>query len=95
MLAMSFSTRSSTERNGSLHSTVRWAWSLSLRCTQSTVKSRRFSWRALDEVAAQSGPSRLRRHRLRLEDAQVVRDAVDGALALEQVVEAAARLTSW
>ena len=41
---MSFSTRSSCERNGSLHSTVRWAWSLSLRCTQSTVKSRRFSW---------------------------------------------------
>src|SRR5271166_5997576 len=44
MPAMSFSTRSSTERNGSLHSTVRWAWSFSLRCTQSTVKSRRFSW---------------------------------------------------
>ena len=43
MPAMSFSTRSSTERNGSLHSTVRWAWSFSLRCTQSTVKSRRFS----------------------------------------------------
>ena len=43
MLAMSFSTRSSTERNGSLHSTVRWAWSLSLRWTQSTVKSRRRS----------------------------------------------------
>ena len=35
--AMSFSTRSSRLRNGSLHSTVRWAWSLSLRCTQSTV----------------------------------------------------------
>src|SRR5438270_325194 len=43
MLAISFSTRSSTERNGSLHSTVRWAWSLSFRCTQSTVKSRRRS----------------------------------------------------
>src|SRR5208282_3358046 len=43
MLAMSLSTRSSTERNGSLHSTVRWAWSFSFRCTQSTVKSRRFS----------------------------------------------------
>src|SRR5690606_10293120 len=37
-------TRSSWERNGSLHSTVRWAWSLSLRWTQSTVKSRRRSW---------------------------------------------------
>ena len=34
------STRSSTARNGSLHRTVRWAWSFSLRCTQSTVKSR-------------------------------------------------------
>ena len=44
MLAMSLSTRSSTALNGSLHSTVRWAWSLSLRCTQSTVKSRRFYW---------------------------------------------------
>ena len=42
--AMSLSTRSSTALNGSLHSTVRCAWSLSLRCTQSTVKSRRFSW---------------------------------------------------
>src|SRR5882757_2092098 len=42
--AISFSTRSSTERNGSLHNTVRWAWSLSLRWTQSTVKSRRCSW---------------------------------------------------
>src|SRR3984885_12401648 len=41
--AMSFSTRSSTERKGSLHRTVRWAWSFSFRCTQSTVKSRRFS----------------------------------------------------
>ena len=29
--AISRLTRSSTERNGSLHSTVRWAWSLSLR----------------------------------------------------------------
>jgi hypothetical protein len=29
--AMSFSTRSSTERNGSLHSTVRCAWSFSFR----------------------------------------------------------------
>jgi hypothetical protein len=37
MWAMSCSTRSSTERNGSLHSTVRWAWSLSFRWTQSTV----------------------------------------------------------
>src|SRR6476620_5374079 len=43
MLAMSLSTRSSTALNGSLHRTVRWAWSLSLRCTQSTVKSRRRS----------------------------------------------------
>lgn len=41
--AISFSTLSSTERNGSLHNTVRWAWSLSLRWTQSTVKSRRCS----------------------------------------------------
>src|SRR5579864_8643742 len=44
MPAMSFSTRSSTERKGSLQRTVRWAWSFSLRWTQSTVKSRRFSW---------------------------------------------------
>src|SRR5580704_7873886 len=42
--AISFSTLSSTERKGSLHRTVRWAWSFSFRCTQSTVKSRRFSW---------------------------------------------------
>jgi hypothetical protein len=35
--AMSFSTRSSWALNGSLQSTVRWAWSLSFRCTQSTV----------------------------------------------------------
>jgi hypothetical protein len=35
--AMSLSTRSSNARNGSLHSTVRCAWSLSLRWTQSTV----------------------------------------------------------
>ena len=35
--AMSFSTRSSCARNGSLHRTVRWAWSFSLRWTQSTV----------------------------------------------------------
>ncbi len=41
--AMSLSTRSSTLRYGSLHSTVRCAWSFSFRCTQSTVKSRRFS----------------------------------------------------
>ncbi len=40
MLAISRLTRSSTARNGSLHNTVRCAWSLSLRCTQSTVKSR-------------------------------------------------------
>ena len=37
MWAMSCSTRSSTERKGSLHSTVRWAWSFSFRWTQSTV----------------------------------------------------------
>ena len=37
MEAMSLSTRSSTALNGSLQSTVRWAWSLSFRCTQSTV----------------------------------------------------------
>ena len=35
--AMSFSTRSSLDLNGSLQSTVRCAWSLSFRCTQSTV----------------------------------------------------------
>jgi hypothetical protein len=35
--AMSCSTRSSTERKGSLHSTVRCAWSFSFRWTQSTV----------------------------------------------------------
>ena len=36
-LSISRSTRSSRLLNGSLHSTVRCAWSLSLRCTQSTV----------------------------------------------------------
>ena len=36
-LAMSRSTRSSRDLNGSLQSTVRCAWSLSFRCTQSTV----------------------------------------------------------
>src|SRR5581483_3865693 len=35
--AMSFSTRSSRALKGSLQSTVRWAWSLSFRRTQSTV----------------------------------------------------------
>ena len=35
--AMSRSTRSSRDLNGSLQSTVRCAWSLSFRCTQSTV----------------------------------------------------------
>jgi hypothetical protein len=35
--AMRRSTRSSRALNGSLQSTVRWAWSLSFRCTQSTV----------------------------------------------------------
>ncbi len=37
MWAINCSTRSSTLRNGSLHSTVRWAWSFSFKCTQSTV----------------------------------------------------------
>ena len=37
MEAISRSTRSSTATNGSLQSTVRWAWSFSFRCTQSTV----------------------------------------------------------
>ena len=36
-LAMRRSTRSSRDLNGSLHRTVRCAWSLSFRCTQSTV----------------------------------------------------------
>jgi hypothetical protein len=35
--AISLSTRSSCALKGSLHKTVRWAWSLSLRWTQSTV----------------------------------------------------------
>ena len=35
--AMSRSTRSSFDLKGSLQSTVRWAWSFSFRCTQSTV----------------------------------------------------------
>ena len=43
MLSISRSTRASTAANGSLHSTVRCAWSFSFRCTQSTVKSRRCS----------------------------------------------------
>src|SRR3954465_1097712 len=42
--------------------------------------------RALDEVSTQPSASCLRRHRLGLEDAQVGGDALDGALALEQVV---------
>ncbi len=37
MWAISCSTRSSELLNGSLQSTVRWAWSFSFRCTQSTV----------------------------------------------------------
>ena len=36
-LAIRRSTRSSRDLNGSLQSTVRCAWSLSFRCTQSTV----------------------------------------------------------
>ena len=44
---ISFSTRSSTALNGSLQSTVRWAWSFNLRCTQSTVKSRFLALAAL------------------------------------------------
>src|SRR4051812_24881197 len=43
-----------------------------------------------DEVASEPGARGLRGDGLRLEDAQVTGDAVDGALALEQVVEAAA-----
>src|SRR6056297_1227102 len=43
ILARRRSTRSSTLAKGSLHSTVRWAWSFNFRCTQSTVKSRRRS----------------------------------------------------
>ena len=35
--SISFSTRSSWARNGSLHRTVRWAWSFNFKCTQSTV----------------------------------------------------------
>ncbi len=35
--AISFSTRSSWDLNGSLHRTVRCAWSFSFKCTQSTV----------------------------------------------------------
>ena len=42
-LAISFSTRSSRDLKGSLHRTVRCAWSFSLRWTQSTVKSLRRS----------------------------------------------------
>src|SRR5947209_10734809 len=44
----------------------------------------------LDEVAAQPGPRGLWRHRLGLEDLEVAGDAVDRALALEQVVQPAA-----
>src|SRR4030088_1407765 len=44
--AISFSTRSSRDLKGSLQSTVRWAWSLSFRWTQSTVKSRPAAWAA-------------------------------------------------
>src|SRR5665811_594645 len=45
--AISFSTLSSTARNGSLHRTVRWVWSFSFRWTQSTVKSLFFAFAAL------------------------------------------------
>src|ERR1700744_41202 len=43
-----------------------------------------------DELAPQPGPGGLRRHRLGLEDVQVAGGAVDRAVALEQVVQAAA-----
>ena len=44
----------------------------------------------LDELAAQPGPGGLRRHRLGLEDLQVVGHPGDRAALLEQVVEPAA-----
>src|SRR4051794_29911122 len=43
-----------------------------------------------DEVASQPGASGLRGDGLGLEDAKVAGDPVDGALALEQVIEATA-----
>ena len=87
---MSRSTRSSTDRNGSLHSTVRCAWSLSLRCTQSTVKSRPAAW-----AAAMKSPRSLARvvcggASFASLDLAVVGDPLDHALALQQVEQAAA-----
>ena len=91
MPSISRCTRSSCARNGSLQSTVRCAWSLSLRCTQSTVKSRRRSWALRMNSPAEPGPRGLRRHGLGLEDLQVGRDPGDRAALLEQVVEARGR----
>ena len=92
MLAISRLTRSSTERNGSLHSTVRWAWSLSLRCTQSTVKSRPASCAAL-----MNSPRSLARvvcggvlTAASMSSSVVIREAQ--TLALQQVEHAAATL---
>ena len=90
---MSRSTRSSTDRNGSLHSTVRCAWSLSLRCTQSTVKSRPAAWAAMK--SPRSLARGLRRGVLRQLDLAVVGDPLDHALALQQVEQAAPRRMSW
>ena len=90
MPAMSFSTRSSTERNGSLHSTVRCAWSFSFRCTQSTVKSRRRSCARRMNSPRSRALRGLRRDRLGREDVQVPAHPLDRAALLQQVVQAAA-----
>ncbi len=92
MLAISRLTRSSTDRNGSLHSTVRCAWSLSLRCTQSTVKSRPGFLCGADELAAQLGPGGLRRGVDRGFDLLVGGDPGRQTLALQQVEHTAAAL---
>ena len=84
---MSFSTRSSLDLNGSLSRTVRWAWSLSLRCTQSTVKSRRRS------LARRMNSPRSRARVVcggvdhGLVDVGVVADPVEQVVALHPVVE--------
>ncbi len=77
--------RSSTLRKGSLQRTVRWAWSLSFRWTQSTVKSRRFSWALRMNSPRSAGPRGLRRDRLRLEDLDVGRDPFDRPALLQQI----------
>src|SRR5665647_2310061 len=87
MLAISRSTRASTAANGSLHRTVRWAWSLSLRWTESTVKSRLCAWAARMK-SPQLGSGRLWGKVLGFEDLDVRTDAGSVSATLQQIEEA-------